>query len=187
MSTPLAAARPGYPTPIVALHWVTAVLIVAAFATIWIAEELPKGDLRGFLVGQHKSIGVLALVFTVGRLGWRIFSRDAAPPAGTPFMQLAARLGHLALYGLLAAIPALGVSMSWAKGRSVDFFGLYTLPALFGPDRALASMLKEAHEATATALLVLIGIHAAAALLHHYVLKDGTLRRMLPGSREAHA
>jgi cytochrome b561 len=29
-------------------------------------------------------------------------------------------------------------------------------------------------------VLILAGLHAAAALFHHYVLRDGVLRRMLP-------
>ena len=66
-----------------------------------------------------------------------------------------------------------------AGGKAIPFFGL-ELPALIGESKSLAKQIKEVHEAVATLGYVLVGLHAAAALAHHYVIKDNTLRRMLP-------
>jgi cytochrome b561 len=87
---------------------------------------------------------------------------------------------HLALYLFLIAMPLLGWLALSATGKPVPFFGLQ-LPALVGADKALADSLKEIHETIGTVGYYLVGLHAAAALFHHYGMRDNTLPRMLPG------
>jgi cytochrome b561 len=89
--------------------------------------------------------------------------------------------GHALLYLLMLALPLIGVLMSNAAGRPILFWTLFTLPALIGPDPALAKTLKGAHEILADGILILVGLHVIAALYHQYILKDGTLQRMTPG------
>ena len=89
---------------------------------------------------------------------------------------------HLALYAFMIGMPLLGWLAVSAKGDPVAFYGLQ-LPLLIGQDKGLSRSLKEVHEAIGTAGYFLIGLHAAAALLHHYVLRDNTLVRMLPAPR----
>jgi cytochrome b561 len=90
---------------------------------------------------------------------------------------------HLTLYATTIAVPISGILMMSAKGRSFDVFGLFTVPPLMATDRAFGESLEEAHELLSYLMLILIGLHAAAAVLHQAVLKDGTLARMLPFSR----
>lgn len=86
---------------------------------------------------------------------------------------------HLALYAFLVVMPLLGWLVLSAKGKPIPFFGLH-LPALIGPNEARAESLEELHEFIGTLGYYLIGLHAAAALYHHYVAHDDTLLRMLP-------
>lgn len=90
---------------------------------------------------------------------------------------------HGLLYAFLILMPLLGWLTLSAGGKPIPFFGL-ELPALVGPDKALASTVKEIHETIGTVGYYLIGLHAAAALYHHYFVHDDTLRRMLPQRRK---
>jgi cytochrome b561 len=89
---------------------------------------------------------------------------------------------HIALYVLMFATPLAGLGNQWARGRASDFFALLSLPSPLAADRALGKMLGEVHETAASAILVLAGIHAFAALWHHFVRRDDVLRNMLPGT-----
>ena len=127
-------------------------------------------------------LSVLALV------GLRIAVRcTRSTPAITPppavWQQKLATLAHLALYGLMLAMPLAGWVILSAEGKDIPFFGL-TLPPLVGVNEALAHDVEEIHEAVGEAGYWLIGLHAAAGLFHHYLLKDNTLLRMLPGRAE---
>ena len=94
-------------------------------------------------------------------------------------MHLAAKLGHLALYGLMIGLPLLGWALLSAAGKPIPFFGL-ELPALVAKNKELADTLKELHETIGVLGYYLIGIHVAAALYHHHIRKDDTMTRMLP-------
>ena len=89
---------------------------------------------------------------------------------------------HGLLYVFMIGMPVLGWFAVSAKGTPVLFFGLQ-LPALIGQNKELYDLLKETHETTGTIGYYLIGLHAAAALIHHYVLRDNTLLRILPARR----
>jgi cytochrome b561 len=126
------------------------------------------------------SLGVVVLALTVLRLSWRIAAQQPDPIPGAPLVQLAARAMHLTLYAALVAVPVAGMMLMWAKGRSVGVFGFFTLPPLIDPDRGLAEALEDVHAVAANLILILAGVHAAAAVVHHVVLKDGAIARMLP-------
>jgi len=87
---------------------------------------------------------------------------------------------HLALYVLMIAMPVLGWLVLSASAKPIPFFGLQ-LPSLLAENKALAHDLKEVHETFGTVGYFLIGLHALAALFHHYIARDNTLVRMLPG------
>ena len=87
---------------------------------------------------------------------------------------------HLSIYAWLVAMPFAGWTILSAEGDPIPFWGL-NLPPLTSPDKALADQVKELHETGGTVGYFLLGLHAAAALFHHYFMKDDTLRRMLPG------
>ncbi|RAI43130.1 cytochrome B [Rhodoplanes roseus] len=175
-----------YDTIAQAVHWLTAIAVIGVFASGQIMDDMARGPAKTQLIGLHMSFGVTVLVLTVIRLARRIVVPQPEPIPGSPLVQMAARAMHLALYVALVVVPVAGVLMVWAKGRGVDVFGLFTLPPLIGPDRGFASNLSEIHEFGANLIVILAGLHAAAAIVHHAVLKDGAIARMLPFGEPRH-
>jgi cytochrome b561 len=144
-------------------------------------EDMPKGDLRSQIIGMHKAFGVIVVVLAVVRLAWRATHAAPALPSAMPgWEQLGAKLGHLALYGLMFALPIDGILMSQAGGRDVNVFG-FVLPTLVQKNDELKHFFGEGHELMAWVLAAVLVVHVVAAVRHHVVLKDDVLRRMLPG------
>lgn len=166
----------------IALHWLMFILFVIALATIEYRGTVPKETgqaLRDTLRGIHISAGLLVLVLALVRFEERI--RLGTPPVlGDAGWQVAsAHLLHWALYALMFALPITGIIFSQAGGRSVAFFGL-ELPTLIAQNQDLRNSVREVHETLGNAVYFLVGLHVLASLWHHYVVKDDTLRRMLP-------
>ena len=165
----------------IALHWLMLVLLVAVYACIELREYYPRGsDIREGLKTWHFMLGLSVFV-----LVWvRIIARWRRPLLGPEpgWTRWPAAAGHLALYGLMIAMPLLGWLALSADGKDIPIFGL-SLPPLVAPDKGLAEQVEALHVTIGVAGYWLIGLHAAAALFHQYVLKDGTLRRMLPFAR----
>ncbi len=166
----------------IAMHWLMLALLIAVYATIELREWYPKGsDPREALKHWHFMLGLSVLLL----LGLRVVARLIAgpvpgirPPPGV-WVQRMAALMHLALYVFLLAMPVLGWLTLSAKGKPIPFFGLEP-PALIGADKSLAHTLEDIHKTIGAIGYWLIGLHAAAALIHHYLLRDNTLRRILP-------
>ena len=91
---------------------------------------------------------------------------------------------HYLLYGLLIVVPAFGIALQFAQGHSLPLFGLGEIPSPWLADKAFAHSVKEVHEISANILVILAVFHMAAALVHHVVFGDNTLRRMLPRMRK---
>ena len=181
MSTSDKAAR--YTRGAIILHWLIALLIIGNFIGAWIAEDLPR-DERMVIMGYHKATGIVILLLTLVRIGWRLANR---PPALVDTLKTweaaLARVTHLLFYVLMLAVPlaGLGLHSAFAKGAPVSLFGLLDFPALpVGSDKPTIGLFHELHEVTATAMLVLLGLHVAAALKHQFLDRDGTMRRMSP-------
>lgn len=163
------------------LHWIIALAVILAYLTAVGRETFPKGDFRTWLRDFHMSLGVLVLALSCLRLGWRVFNPVPRPVSENRMAALAAKAAHIALYAAMIAIPLNGLLAAWARGRGVDFFGLFPIPSPIGvADRALSKQLGGFHEITGNLMMALAGLHAAAAIVHQFVLKDGTLARMLP-------
>ena len=131
------------------------------------------------------SAGVAILAVLVARLLWRLAD---PPPLPEPtvlgvWLDWAGRLAHYALYALLIAAPVAGIVVQFARGDALPLFGLFEVPSPWAADRAFARSVKDVHEVLANALVILASFHAAAALVHHWVFRDRTLVRMLPGSK----
>ena len=166
----------------IAMHWLMALLLVAVYACIELKGNFPKGsEPRELLKHWHfmLGLGVFALVWLrlLGRLLHKTPAISPAPPA---WQTGVAHLMHLALYVLMIGMPLLGWLLLNAEGKPAPFFGL-ELPLLVDKDSVLAERLEELHEFGAVAGYWLIGLHAAAGLFHHYISRDNTLTRMLPG------
>lgn len=164
------------------LHWLMLALIVGAYAAIEFREFFPRGSApRGALKTWHFMLGlsVLGLVWfrIAARLAWK---PSHATDEGPAWQDLAARAVHLALYVFMIGMPIAGWLILSAEGKSTPFFG-FELPALVGENRPLAEQVEEIHELGGNIGYWLIGIHAAASLFHHYVLRDRVLMRMMPG------
>ena len=166
----------------IAMHWLMLLLIAAVYATIELKGNFPKGsETRELLKQWHFMLGlsVFALVFV--RIAARFLSPTPPITPNPPAWQNAlAKLVHLALYGLMLGLPFAGWLILSAAGKPIPFFGL-ELPPLIGKNPDLAGQIKEVHETVAVLGYWLIGLHAVAALFHHFISKDDTVRRMLPG------
>jgi cytochrome b561 len=164
------------------LHWLTVLLIVIQFSSIWTLEAVgDKTQLGVTLLWLHWASGVLIWFVAVVRLVWRHFFAylPPFPPSMPKILQTAAKANEYGLYLLLLAMPITGLARVLLRGQAFDFFA-WQVPALLEPDPALRSLFVEAHEIGAQALMALIGLHAGAALFHRLVLRDGVLQRMLP-------
>ncbi|WP_341708013.1 cytochrome b [Halopseudomonas sp.] len=168
----------------VTLHWVMLLLIAAAYACIELRTAFARGsDARELIKHWHFALGMAVFVLVWLRLiGRLIFPRPAITPQPARWQHWLASGMHLALYGLMISLPLLGWLILSAGGKT-QVFDWLTLPSLVVPDRQLAGQLKEVHEWLGVAGYWLIGLHAAAGVVHHYVLRDDTLVRMLPGGR----
>ncbi len=166
----------------IGMHWLMLLLIVAVYAMINLHDLAPKGsDLRAAFKVWHFVLGIGVFGLVLLRLGVRFYAGTApriAPPI-PQWQKYSAVAVHIALYLFMLGMPLLGWFAVSAKGAPIVFYGLQ-LPALIGADKLLYDSLKSIHGLIGTIGYYLIGVHAAAALLHHYVMRDDTLRRMLP-------
>jgi cytochrome b561 len=163
------------------VHWLTLALFVGLFALGWYREVLPP-DMRGGALQLHKSFGITVLILTLARLGWRFAAGVPAVSDDLPqWQKFAARVSHILLYVLLLAQPLCGWLWSSAGTKPINFYFLVQLPWLIGPDKDLSRSLGNLHGLIAYALLAVIGLHAAAALYHHFVRRDRVLLGMLRG------
>jgi cytochrome b561 len=169
------------PTSIV-LHWLTVLLIIGQFTTVWLHEAVGHETSLGLeLLVIHRTMGLLTWTVALARLVWRRGFADLPPfPESMPKPeQWIAKANEYGLYVLLLVQPITGLGEVVFRGRPFTLF-FWQVPALLAPYATIRSLFLEAHELGAKALLVLIGLHAGAALFHGLVLRDGVLQRMLP-------
>lgn len=163
------------------MHWLMAVLFFIALAAVLSRELIEDSDLCDSLLALHKSCGVLLLFLTVLRLAARFKFYVHAITAVLPrHIRLIASAGHWLIYGLLIVAPLSGWIFASAAGKSVSFFGLFSLPDLLTKNRELADSLGELHEIIAYGFLALVVSHILAALWHHFYHKDHILLSISP-------
>lgn len=181
-------SSPRYAPSIIALHWLTVILIVLAYGAMEFREIFEKGTPgRDLMKATHFSLGLTILGLTLWRIAARVMTGpvpEIDPPL-QPWMALAAKAGHLALYVFLIAMPILGWMILSGEGKAIPFWGL-EMPALIGQNKETAESVEEIHKWIGTFGYLLIGGHAAIAILHHHVMKDTTLVRMMP-KKKAHS
>lgn len=166
------------------LHWAMLLLIAGTYACILLRENFERGtDLREGLKTWHFMLGLTILLLVIVRIGARLLNPKPPITPQPPAWQMHLSKGvHLALYALMIVMPLLGWTILSAEGKLIPFYGLELFP-LVSPDKALGDQVQEVHETIGTIGYYLIGLHAAASLVHHYFYKDNTLKRMLPGGR----
>lgn len=162
------------------LHWLMFLLILGAWFAIETRGEFPKGSAaRSEWMLLHKSLGVSVFFLVWLRIGARL-AQVTPKEAGAGSAALLARLVGVGLYALMILLPLSGILMSNFAGKPVAWFGVVELPALVGVNEEIAESLEEVHEAGFALLLILLALHVAGALKHHFVAGNDTLRRMLP-------
>lgn len=180
--TTVAARR--YSTGAMIFHWLIAVLVIMNWRIAERAEHL-EGPLKAEVFGYHKAWGMAILVLTVGRLLWRW--THPVPPLSArlkPWEAKLARFVHVLFYVLLIGLPLGGWLANSLSGREIDFFGMFTIPALpVGENEDLGHSIFEAHAVGGSIFIYLIGLHILGALKHTFIDKDGGIFRMLPFGR----
>ena len=166
----------------ISLHWLTLLLVIGAYAMMEFRGLVPKDSPeRAFMRMMHVTCGLSILVLTLIRLGVRLGRRTPPiTPAPAAWEMTSARLMHGALYAMLIALPLLAWFGINAHGHAVQVWGV-SLPMITGENPDLGKAVIGSHKLIAKAGYFLIGLHALAALKHHYFNRDDTLRRMLPG------
>ena len=171
-----------YDTIAILFHWLVAILILANIALAWSLDSFDHhSPVHDRILTVHRSVGTTILLLAVIRLAWRL--THPAPPLPesiAPWRRIAARIDQGLLYALLFIMPLSGLIDAGAFSQPVHYFFLFDLPPLIGHDEPLGHIAFAVHKAAVLALYGLLLLHAAAALHHHYVLKDGSLRRILP-------
>lgn len=167
------------------LHWLIVVLIIVQVILANRAEDLPIGPKKIEVYAWHKSVGITILGLAIIRLLWRWANPTPTLP-GTlkPYERVLANVTHFGLYLLLFAQPLTGWMMTSARGFPVSWFGFWQLPDFVARNQGLYNAMKETHDALALALYAIVFLHVAAALKHHFLLKDDVLRRMLPFTKK---
>lgn len=171
-----------YALPLRMLHWITVALIVVVYLLAEFRGYLPReGGQRALAMQWHMFLGLFVLLLVLPRIGLRL--AQPAPPILPPPARLlhwAALATHLLLYAFLIVQPILGLITAQSAERAVVIpLTDWALPALVGRDNDLHETAEELHEWLGTAFYFVIGLHAAAALWHHFVVRDNTLRRMV--------
>lgn len=173
----------------IGFHWAIAALVVVNLAIGLLHESLLDGVAGA--IPLHRSIGITVLALTLARIGWRLTHRPPRLPASLPALErAAARASHVAFYALLLALPLSGWAMGSAGREArhpLRWFGLFEVPPL--PVSApVAEFGDGAHAVLGYAMAALVVVHVAAALRHHFVLRNAVLGRMAPGvKRRDHA
>lgn len=182
--SPIKNTQDHYGVVAILLHWSMAVLVIGLAALGLYMVGLPDAGFdknKITLILYHKEFGLLVLFLFTVRLVWRVTQTLPQLVARLPdWQQIAARFVHLSFYALLFVMPVTGWLMSSAAGIPVSFFGLFMLPDLIHRDDELFQLLIEIHRWVGYVLILFICVHVGAALRHHFVFRDDTLRRMLP-------
>jgi cytochrome b561 len=181
---PIENTEDRYGAVAILLHWSMALLIIGLAALGLYMVALPDvgfNTKKITLILYHKEFGLLVIALLAVRLAWRVTHILPQLVAQLPdWQKIAARFVHLSFYALMFALPMTGWLMSSAAGIPVSFLGLFTLPDLLPHDDYLFQRLIDIHKWFAYVLILFIFVHVGAALRHHFVFKDDTLRKMLP-------
>jgi cytochrome b561 len=140
--------------------------------------DIHRGTEPVGLISWHLGLGTAIIATMIVRIVWRFVRQEPDVVETTPLMRQVAWLTHVLLYVLLVAEPLLGWANASSRGWTVSLFGVIPLPALAATGSTLGHTMGDVHQVVAWALLGLVGLHVAAAVFHHFILRDGVLRRM---------
>ena len=177
----IAVERRSFDGIMMAFHWATVVIVLGLLTTALMHAQLHDAETRVLLLRIHRSLGVTVWLVTAARLLWRTTQAELPPfPVEMTRLHRAfVTMGEYCLYALLVIQPMTGFAATVARGRAFPLFWWEVQP-LMPRYPALEDALFLAHRVGAWALIILITGHAAAALIHHFVLRDEVLARMVP-------
>lgn len=172
--------EPSYDRRTRRLHWIVGGLV----AFLWLMAQgnlwLHKGPVRQSIWSIHVLTGFVLAALVVTRIAWRASKGTKLPPAQSGFWGYAATAVHMLLYVLLIAVVVLGIMNVF--GHGFPLFNTWKFPRFW--DKPFQHQIAEWHGLAANIIAGVAAVHAVAALWHHWVLKDATLRRMWPPKRK---
>ena len=161
------------------IHWLTALLVVATF--ILGPEDLDEAEnlVGDWSVQVHETLGLVVFGLSVFRIVWMLFFQPRLHIPMSAIMSISAKTLQAALYLLLLAVPLTAVFGIWLNGDALNLFGNTRIMPPFTTMKTTGELLLDLHSVLADLLMWLAGVHAGAALFHHYILKDTVLKSMM--------
>jgi cytochrome b561 len=170
-----------YGTTAKVFHWLIVALLLVQYPLGWLMPDIHRGMKPGDAMTWHISIGITMLVLIVLRFAWRL-THPVPPESSLPtWRRVGSEAMHWLLYALVLATTITGWLFASFRGWSVSFLFLAPMPMLSAGNPAAGKMIDGWHQAMEWSLLVVIGLHVAAALTHLLVHRDRVMHRMLPG------
>jgi cytochrome b561 len=163
------------------LHWLTVALVgTAYFVSPGGSEQRVYSTAFDTARQTHETMGILLFGLVLARILWRLLEPTPEPPPMAPWMKLSASAAHLALYALLLAIPLTAIAGAWLENHPLTIFYIGNIAPMLSPVPGLGQSVAYIHTILGNVIIWLAGFHAAAALFHHYFLRDNILTSMLP-------
>ena len=161
------------------LHWIIAVMMIALFIVGKISEDM-EGPAKFQLLSNHGSVGMMVFIFGIVRIINRLREGFPAPIGHNPrILEIVSKFVHWVLLILPIAMPISGLMMFYSGGNPISWFGIEIFAGSGIQNKALGGIANNMHGAGATLLLIAVILHVGGALKHHFIDKDGTLKRML--------
>jgi len=170
-----------YDTAAKVFHWLVVALLLVQYLIGWLMPDIHRGDKPGAAMTFHVSFGIVILALIILRFAWRLTHPVAPEGSLPPWQRLTSGAVHWTLYALVLATTLTGWLFASFRGWSLSFFYLVPLPMLASNNAAAGETIDGWHQAMEWTLLVLIGIHVAAAIVHVFIYRDRIMQRMLPG------
>ena len=164
-----------------AFHWITAAVVLAAFIYgPGGSEQRVYSAARDFDRQLHETLGACVFILVALRLAWRAVDSRPEPPALPRWMGFASKAVQALLYVLLVALPVTAIAGAWLEGHPLTLLAGVQVAPLVAKSHDLGASIARLHTWLGDAILWLAGLHALAALHHHFVMRDGVLVSMLP-------
>jgi cytochrome b561 len=173
-----------YGTTAKVFHWLVVALLLAQYLIGWLMPDIHRGMKPGVAMTFHVSIGLAIVATIVLRLAWRL-THPVAPESSLPkWQRLISEAVHWLLYVLVLATAFSGWLFASFRGWSMSLFYLVPIPMLASDNAAAGKAIDGLHQALEWTLLVVIGLHVAAAMAHLFVFRDRVMQRMLPALQQ---
>ena len=174
-------ARLHYGTTAKIFHWLIVALLAVQYPIGWLMPDLHRNQQPGAPMTFHVSFGITILILIALRFVWRLTHPVAPESSLPPWQRLSSEVVHWLLYALVLGTTVTGWLFASFRGWSLTYFYLVPLPMLAGDNAAAGKTIDGLHQAMELGLIVMIGIHVAAAVAHRFIYRDRVMQRMLPG------